>query len=341
MVSSGLSRAAVALAAFAVVGAHGKNAKALDAFWIMDPSDQLCLTSHGTLGPCDGDAMWVYVPRSGKDRWSLASVLAPVASTMCLMRQKNKVRGGPCGRKATQRWEVVRDARHFAITEDRQKGCIVRDSALWSHRAQLQKAMAAGKELSAKAHDASKLARNVPSTVAHNTVTVQKCKDGHTSFELHTSNVHEHGFMLASADTQCFDGAQFRPCSDADAHLRWGFSVTFDWLTGAPKTQLYKFYNATACLSTNADGSATLGSCDSKNARGWGLRAGRLSRGGDGLKSGKCLQRTLDSTANVGNCRDDTFEHLTLTLDSDGSDILQAALDKVAAIDAAAAKKEL
>ena len=45
---------------------------------IVDPSDQLCLTTHGTLGPCDGDAMWVYVPRKGKDKWSLASVLEPV-----------------------------------------------------------------------------------------------------------------------------------------------------------------------------------------------------------------------------------------------------------------------
>ena len=35
------------------------------------------------------------------------------------------------------------------------------------------------------------------------------------------------------------------------------------------------------------------------------------------------------------------FEHLTLTLDSDGSDILQAALDKVADMDKAAAAKAL
>ena len=35
----------------------------------------------------------------------------------------------------------------------------------------------------------------------------------------------------------------------------------------------------------------------------------------------------------LAKCKDGMFEHLTLTLDSDGSDILQAAMDKVAAID--------
>ena len=311
-----------------------------DAFWIMDPTDQLCLTTFGTLGPCDGDAMWVYVPRSGKERWSLASVLAPVAKTMCLTRSKYSLKSGSCGSSSAQKWEVVRDERQFALTEDRQKHCVVRDSALWSHRAQLQRAMREGKSLS-RGHDADVLGRRVPKHVAHNTVSIQKCSKGHTSFELHTSNVHEHGFMLASADTQCFDGARFRPCSDADAHLRWGFGITFDWLTGAPKTQLYKFYNSTACLTDDRRGGVTLGPCDHANARGWGLRAGRLSRNGDGVKTGVCLQRTLDGGASIAKCKENMFEHLTLTLDSDGSDILQAALDKVADMDKAAAAKAL
>jgi hypothetical protein len=323
--------ARLALCYAAAAGAAGRK-RGHDAFWIMDPSDQLCLTTHGTLGPCDGDAMWVYVPRKGKDKWSLASVLEPVTRQMCLTRVKASARGGACGGKSAQRWEVVRDGQQFAVTEDRQRHCVVRDAHLWSHRAQLQQAVKAGKSIQ-RGHDAQTLVKKVPTNVAHNTVSLHKCAKGHTSFELHTSNVHEHGFMLASADTHCFDGVQFRPCSDEDAHLRWGFGVSFDWLSGAPKSQLYKFYNSTACLVAGSDGGATLGACDSPKASGWGLRAGRLSRGGDGHKSGSCLVRTLDGTGALAKCKDGMFEHLTLTLDSDGSDILQAAMDKVAEID--------
>ena len=105
----------------AVAAAAAGRKRGHDAFWIMDPSDQLCLTTHGTLGPCDGDAMWVYVPRKGKDKWSLASVLEPVTRQMCLTRVKASARGGACGGKGAQRWEVVRDGQQFAVTEDRQK----------------------------------------------------------------------------------------------------------------------------------------------------------------------------------------------------------------------------
>mmetsp|Transcript_2856 Transcript_2856/g.8639 ORF Transcript_2856/g.8639 Transcript_2856/m.8639 type:complete len:337 (-) Transcript_2856:117-1127(-) len=325
----------IALAALAAAASRTKRGH--DAFWIMDATDNMCLTLYGTLGPCDGDAMWVYVPRAGKDRWSLASVLAPAGKQMCLQRTGNGVRGGSCGSKAAQRWEVVRDATQFALTEDRQKHCVVRDSNLWSHRAQLQAAVKAGRSIQ-RGHDAATLVKKVPSSVAHNTVSLHKCAKGHTSFELHTSNVHEHGFMLAAADTHCFDGATFRPCSDEDAHLRWGFGVTFDWLTGAPKTQLYKFYNSTACLQPGRDGGATLGPCDAAGAAGWGLRGGRLSRGGDGVRSGQCVTRTLDGTGSLARCKDSMFEHLTLTLDSDGSDILDAAMEKVKKIDEANAK---
>ena len=77
-----------ALCAAAAAAAAGRK-RGHDAFWIMDPSDQLCLTTHGTLGPCDGDAMWVYVPRKGKDKWSLASVLEP-----CLLYTSPSPRDG-------------------------------------------------------------------------------------------------------------------------------------------------------------------------------------------------------------------------------------------------------
>ena len=320
------------LVSLVIVGSSAavQRARGHDAFWIMDPHDQLCLTTYGTLGPCDGDAMWVYVPR-GRDnnRWSLAAVLEPVSKSMCLARKGDTVKGGNCGSSNTQKWEVVRDSARFAITFDRQKLCVQRDSAIWSYRAQLTNAMREGRTGGSSA-SASALAKKVPTGVAHNTVSIQKCAKGHTSFELHTSNVHEHGFMLASADTMCYDGEKFRPCSDEDPSLRWGFGITFAGWSGAPETQLYKFYNTSSCLVDHRGG-AVLGPCTSSAARGWGLRAGRLSRNGDGLRSGKCVQRDLDAKAVLAKCSDNIFEHLTLTLDSDGSDILDQAVAKASA----------
>ena len=45
--------ARLALCYAAAAGAAGRK-RGHDAFWIMDPSDQLCLTTHGTLGPATG-----------------------------------------------------------------------------------------------------------------------------------------------------------------------------------------------------------------------------------------------------------------------------------------------
>ena len=56
------------------------------------PSDQFCLTTHGTWGRATANAMWVYVPRKGKDKWSLASGLEPVTRQMCLTRVKASAR---------------------------------------------------------------------------------------------------------------------------------------------------------------------------------------------------------------------------------------------------------
>ena len=59
------------------------------------------------------------------------------------------------------------------------------------------------------------LVKKVPTNVAHNTVILHKCAKGGILRSNYTPpSVHEHGFMLASADTHCFDGVQFRPCSD-------------------------------------------------------------------------------------------------------------------------------
>ena len=83
----------------------------------------------------------------------------------------------------------------------------MRDAHLWSHRAQLQQAVKAGKSIQRARR--CYIGEEVPTHAAHNTVSLHKRAKGPPSFELHTPNVHEHGFMLASADTHCFDGVQF------------------------------------------------------------------------------------------------------------------------------------
>ena len=128
------------------------------------------------------------------------------------------------------------------------------------------------------------------------------------------------GFLFQSADgAMCYDGVRFRACSDEDRTLRWGVGVRFS--RGRPETSLYKFYNASESCLVEVGDHVALGSCDAKGARGWGVTKGRLCRGGDCVKSGKCLARSaLDAAAKLFPCKQNIYEHLTLTLDSDGSD---------------------
>jgi len=125
-------------------------------------------------------------------------------------------------------------------------------------------------------------------------------------------------------------GIQFRACSDEDRTLRWGVGVRFK--RGRPQNSLYKFYNSSsdACLLEKGD-AVSLGDCSSKYAHGWGVTKGRLCRGGDCVRSGACLARSaFDSAAKLLPCKQNVYEHLTLTLDSDGSDALTQALKEAA-----------
>ena len=84
---------ALALAAAPAVSADGmiKNA---EAYWVIDPTDQTCLTELGTFGACDDDALFMYLSRpvgfwdralkGTKSRRSLAMVLEPVPRRACL-----------------------------------------------------------------------------------------------------------------------------------------------------------------------------------------------------------------------------------------------------------------
>jgi len=162
-------------------------------------------------------------------------------------------------------------------------------------------------------------------------VSVLKCDArGHTPLELTASNVANSGFLFQSADgAACYDGVRFRACSDEDRTLRWGVGVRF--VRGRPENSLYKFYNASdACLLERGD-AVSLGSCASKFAHGWGVTKGRLCRKGDCIRSGMCLARSaFDAAAKLMPCKQNVYEHLTLTLDSDGSDALTQALKEAA-----------
>jgi len=320
-----------------------------EAYWVIDPTDQTCLTELGTFGACDDDALFMYLSRpvgfwdrvfrGTKVRRSLAMVLEPVPSRSCLATKKAFGRtvlgGGDCASVArAQAWEMLQsNARrgqrstnedmvaHVALTTNRQRDCVVRDSSIWSREARMKRALAGGGGERERA----------PKGALANTVSVLKCDArGHTPLELTASNVATSGFLFQAADgAACYDGVRFRACSDEDRALRWGIAVKF--VRGRPKTALYKFYNQSdSCLLERGD-AVVLGSCSSPAALGWGVTRGRLCRNGDCVRSGKCLVRSgFDAAAKLFPCKQNVYEHLTLTLDSDGSDALAQALKEAA-----------
>ena len=273
---------------------------------------------------------WDRLFRGAKSRRSLAMVLEPVPSRSCLATKRAFGRtilgGGDCSSVSkAQQWEMLQSntrrfaattnedaVAHVALTTNGQKDCVVRDSSIWSKAARLQRALSEG---------GSAGRERTPKGALANTVSVLRCDArGHTPLELTASNVANSGFLFQSADgAMCYDGVRFRACSDEDRTLRWGVGVRFS--RGRPETSLYKFYNASESCLVEIGDHVALGSCDAKGARGWGVTKGRLCRGGDCVKSGKCLARSaFDAAAKLFPCKQNIYEHLTLTLDSDGSD---------------------
>jgi len=322
---------------------HDGLIKDAEAYWIIDASDQTCLTELGTFGACDDDALFMYIDRKksfwmewfgwGGRRISLTMVLEPVQRKACLVTRKAYGRtilgGGDCANVRTaQQWEMLKsntgrrsltrpqndDAiASVALTTNAKRDCVVRDTALWSRTARLARAL--GGETNAHKE-------KVPRGALANTVSVHPCdKRGHTPLELTASNVAQSGFLFQAADgVNCYDGSRFRACSDEDKTLRWGIGVKFN-SRGRPETALFKFYNDSACLVELHSDNVGLGSCHGKNAKLWGVTRGRLCRNGDCVSSGKCLARSAyDGAGKLFACRMNIFEHLTLTLDSDGSD---------------------
>jgi len=351
---------ALASAVLSRVAADGMIRNA-EAYWVIDPTDQTCLTELGTFGACDDDALFMYLSRpvgfwdrlfrGAKSRRSLAMVLEPVPSRSCLATKRAFGRtilgGGDCSSVSkAQQWEMLQsNARrfaattnedavaHVALTTNGQKDCVVRDSSIWSKAARLQRALSEG---------GSAGRERTPRGALANTVSVLRCDArGHTPLELTASNVANSGFLFQSADgAMCYDGVRFRACSDEDRTLRWGVGVRFS--RGRPETSLYKFYNASESCLVEVGDHVALGSCDAKGARGWGVTKGRLCRGGDCVKSGKCLARSaFDAAAKLFPCKQNIYEHLTLTLDSDGSDALAQALKEAAEREKAAEAAKL
>ncbi|KAH8098088.1 hypothetical protein JL720_1015 [Aureococcus anophagefferens] len=93
-----------------------------EAYWVIDPTDQTCLTELGTFGACDDDALFMYLSRpvgfwdrlfrGAKSRRSLAMVLEPVPSRSCLATKRAFGRtilgGGDCSSVSkAQQWEML------------------------------------------------------------------------------------------------------------------------------------------------------------------------------------------------------------------------------------------
>ncbi|KAH8057944.1 hypothetical protein JL722_6488 [Aureococcus anophagefferens] len=177
---------ALASAVLSRVAADGMIRNA-EAYWVIDPTDQTCLTELGTFGACDDDALFMYLSR-------------PVGFWDRLFRG------------AAQQWEMLQsNARrfaattnedavaHVALTTNGQKDCVVRDSSIWSKAARLQRALSeggsAGRERTPKARREHRL--------------------------------RARGFLFQSADgAMCYDGVRFA-CSGEDRTLRWGVGVRF------------------------------------------------------------------------------------------------------------------
>jgi len=131
MVASMLA-SVVAAAGLAVARGEPAMIRNAEAYWVIDPTDQTCLTELGTFGACDDDALFMYLSRpvgfwdrlfrGAKSRRSLAMVLEPRPRQSCLATKRahgrTVVGGGDCASVGrAQQWEMLQsNTRRFAAS---------------------------------------------------------------------------------------------------------------------------------------------------------------------------------------------------------------------------------
>jgi len=257
--------------------------KGLTPFFLQDPNDQMCLSPWG-FTMCDENALWILTKRAGKTTYSLVSLLAP-SESICLQAQNgflgifssDKLTLGPCSKKSAQTWDwVFIDQNHVRLSNRGQ--CLVR-----------------GKK------------------GAKNSISLQSCKNNDfVPLLYHPTAVHERGFYLKSADSECFDGNKFRSCEGTGANrLLWGVGVKYVW--GEAKRYIFNFFHQerSNCIVAQRNGTVEKAPCSSAGAVSWGLQHGKLSQS----NGKKCVARKADDSAFVANCND-IYEYISLEVPS-------------------------
>jgi hypothetical protein len=293
--------------------------RGLAAFFLQDPKDDMCLSPHGFV-TCDENALWLLTTRSGRNTYSLVSFLNP-SSNICLQR-KTKLFGllntdqlivGSCNTASAKSWQWEWSDDNVKLTN-------------------LGKCLVRGKN------------------GIKNSMSVEDCggnnKKNFLALKYRLTAVHESGFLLVTADGQCFDGEKMRSCFvptggssakksssvyDLDHStsrnvnaipysLYWGIGLKYVW--GEAKRYIYNFAldanNNVKCLSYDKKTNKVMkGDCSSKNSLTWGLQHGKLS-----VQNGqKCVsRRTQDDTALLTNCQE-SYEHMAMNVpvSNDGS----------------------
>lgn len=252
--------------------------KGLTAFFLTDPTDGTCLGPNGFV-MCDENALWLLTTRPGRKTYSLLSLLAP-SQNICLQRKTtffglihtDQLVSGSCNTKSAKSWswDWVDADDHVKLSNLGR--CIVR-----------------GKHNSISS-----------------SVSVQDCeRKDFTKLKYHVTAVHENGFLLATANGECFDGEKFRSCytsgsSKALSSLYWGIGIRYVW--GEAKRYFFSFapQERNKCLVYDGNNKVHRGACESGNALTWGLQHGRLS-----VQNGKkCVVRKGDDSAALTNCNE-------------------------------------
>ena len=220
--------------------------RALTTFYLQDPVDSMCLTPSGQFGACDEFSLFVYAARPNAKQHSITALLAPERSANCISHgggwwpfsSGDELVGRRCGNSGARNWELVptEGRERFLVTEGNRKYCMLREAAVGGYGFTQTGGRVGGG--GARGAGAGVSPAGGGSTRAHNSASMRKCKERKfTALDIVEVGVHDTGFLLMTADRQCFDGSAFRACMEGrDASLLWAVAVRFDGNTARKRT---------------------------------------------------------------------------------------------------------
>ena len=304
--------------------------RALTTFYLQDPVDSMCLTPSGQFGACDEFSLFVYAARPNAKQHSITALLAPERSANCISHgggwwpfsSGDELVGRRCGAGGARNWELVptEGRERFLVTEGNRKYCMLREAAVGGYGFTQTGGRVGGG--GARGAGAGVSPAGGGSTRAHNSASMRKCKERKfTALDIVEVGVHDTGFLLMTADRQCFDGSAFRACMEGrDASLLWAVAVRFDG-KGNARRSLQLFKRPELCLYTDGKRPG-VDRCDKRGARarGWGLLHGALSHDGGGSwlpgfgDSSMCVVRAVDGSAFMAPCKAGRFESIVIDI---------------------------